>query len=59
MAEKIHKCVSCTTYTMNEKCPNCGEATILPRPPKFSLIDKYAALKREAQKRELIEKGLY
>lgn len=58
MASNIHKCSSCGKYTLKEECA-CGGKIILPRPPKFSLEDKYADLKRKVKKEELIEKGLY
>lgn len=50
MAEHIRKCVDDLRYTVEKKCPSCGKETILPRPPKFSLEDKYAALRREYKK---------
>lgn len=59
MAQHIHHCPHCLRYSMEEKCPSCGTATILPKPPKFSLDDKYAGLRREVKRKELIEKGLY
>ena len=46
-------------YTMKEKCPHCGAATVLPKPPKFSLEDKYAGYRRDSKKKELVEKGWY
>jgi H/ACA ribonucleoprotein complex subunit 3 len=59
MVEHIHKCVSCNKYTLKESCPDCGSATILPRPPKYSSEDKYAQMKREIKKEELKKKNLY
>ena len=59
MSQHIYKCVSCSSYTIEEKCSKCGEKAILPRPPKFSLDDKYAHLKREAKKEGFRKKGLY
>jgi len=59
MVKHINKCISCTQYTMGEVCPKCGEKTIIPRPPKFSLGDKYAELQRQVKKEELVKKGLY
>ena len=59
MAEHIHKCISCAHYTFEETCSACGSATIMPRPPKYSPDDKYAAMKREIKKEELKKKGLY
>ncbi len=34
-----------------------GNATVLARPPKFSLNDRYAPLRREARREELRLKG--
>jgi len=58
MVEHIYQCVSCGKYTLKEKC-SCGEKAVFPRPPKFSLEDKYAALRREEKKKDLKKKGLY
>jgi len=44
---------------MSEECPKCKNKTILPKPPKFSLEDKYAGYRRKVIKEELIQKGLY
>jgi len=57
MAEHIRKCSDDQLYTVEKKCPSCGKETILPRPPKFSLEDKYTSLRRESKKEELKEKG--
>lgn len=59
MAQHIHQCTSCQHYTLEEKCPVCDTATILPKPPKFSLDDKYAGLRREVKQKEWREKGWY
>ena len=59
MAEHIYKCVKDNVYTMEKVCPRCNTATIVPRPPKFSLEDKYASLRRESKKKELQAKKLY
>ncbi|MBI2146314.1 nucleolar RNA-binding Nop10p family protein [Candidatus Woesearchaeota archaeon] len=59
MAEHIHKCLSCNIYTMKKACPSCNGNTIIPRPPKFSLDDKYAGLRRKVKVEELQQKGLY
>lgn len=55
----ILKCPNCQKYTLEKICPSCKAETLLPRPPKFSLDDKYAGLRREVKKKELAEKGLY
>jgi H/ACA ribonucleoprotein complex subunit 3 len=43
------KCPKCLTYTLEENCPKCNTATIMPRPMKFSLEDKYAKYRRKAK----------
>ena len=44
---------------MSKECSQCKNKTLLPKPPKFSLDDKYAGYRREALKEKLIQKGLY
>ena len=58
MAQHIRKCADHQNYTIAKNCFVCGKETILPRPPKFSLDDKYASLRRESKKEELQEKNL-
>jgi len=58
MAEHIRKCLNDRHYTLAKNCPRCGKETILPKPPKFSPQDKYAALRRESKKEELKQKDL-
>lgn len=59
MAQHIHHCSSCQKYTLQQACPSCGGVTVIPKPPKFSLDDKYAGLRREAKREELKKRGLY
>ncbi|MBI2573692.1 ribosome biogenesis protein [Candidatus Woesearchaeota archaeon] len=59
MSANILFCPHCKKYTLEEKCPSCSLVTILPRPPKYSAQDKYAAYRREEKKKELAQKGLY
>jgi H/ACA ribonucleoprotein complex subunit 3 len=54
----IRKCFTCSKYSLESDC-SCGEQTKVPRPPKFSLIDKYAKYCRDVKKKELIDKNLY
>ncbi len=56
MSEHILQCPVCKKYTLQDECHT---KTFFPRPPKFSLDDKYAPLRREAKKEELVKKGLY
>ena len=57
MAKHIYKCISCNNYTLEESC-KCGGKAVFPRPPMFSLDDKYAGLRRKVRKEELEKKGL-
>ncbi len=59
MVEKLHFCSPCSRYTIEEKCPLCQNETHYPKPPKFSLNDKYGVYRREVKKKKLIERGLY
>lgn len=42
------KCNACKIYTMKPICPQCGEKTLAPKPPKYSPLDKYAHYRRVA-----------
>ena len=59
MAEHIHKCKSCSIYSLENNCPLCKQSIDRPLPPKFSLEDKYVQYRREVKKKEFVEKGLY
>ena len=59
MSKHIFKCSGCQIYTLEEECFKCGKATISPKPPKFSLEDKYAVYRREVKKKELETKGFF
>ncbi|MDD3263573.1 MAG: nucleolar RNA-binding Nop10p family protein [Candidatus Nanoarchaeia archaeon] len=45
--KRIKYCISCKEYTLKDKCPKCGNNTILNVPPKFSIEDKYAKYRRQ------------
>ncbi len=49
-------CQTCEKYTLKDEC--CSAKTIPPKPPKFSLVDKYASYRREAKKADLVKRGL-
>lgn len=53
----ILKCISCGNYTLKEKC-NCDGSALNPKPPKYSLEDKYASYRRKAKESQLKEKNL-
>ncbi|RLF96757.1 RNA-protein complex protein Nop10 [Thermococci archaeon] len=44
---KIRKCFLCGTYTFKQECPKCHSQTYYPKPPKFSLEDKYGKYRRK------------
>ncbi len=56
--EHLHKCVNCSRYTLEEKCPLCGSEAVIPKPPKFSLDDKYVTYRAKVKKEELVRRGL-
>ncbi|MBS3139591.1 ribosome biogenesis protein [Candidatus Woesearchaeota archaeon] len=58
MSKHIMKCSGCGNYTMNMNC-NCGRECFLPRPPKFSVEDKYGDYRRIFRRAELKQSGLY
>ncbi|ENN96652.1 RNA-binding protein Nop10p [Methanocaldococcus villosus KIN24-T80] len=43
---KIRKCPKCGKYTLKDICIYCGEKTFVPKPPKFSLEDKWGKYRR-------------
>ncbi|MFB6088644.1 MAG: RNA-protein complex protein Nop10 [Candidatus Aenigmatarchaeota archaeon] len=47
---KIRKCYNCDKYTLAETCPECGEETKNPHPPKFSPEDKHGKYRRMMKK---------
>ncbi|MBL7051125.1 ribosome biogenesis protein [Candidatus Woesearchaeota archaeon] len=53
----ILKCISCNSYTLNEKC-NCGSKAVNPKPAKYSPEDKYANYRRKVKESSLKEKNL-
>lgn len=42
MKNLLFKCEKCSRYTMEAKCPQCGGATKMAAPAKYSPDDKYA-----------------
>jgi len=42
MKNLLFKCQRCSKYTMDVKCPQCGESTRMAAPAKYSPDDKYA-----------------
>ncbi len=56
--KRILYCKKDDLFTLQEKCPKCGEITITTQPPKYSVDDKYASYRREAKKLARKEAGL-
>lgn len=50
MKKEILRCVACDNYTLKRICPKCGDVAILPKPAKYSLLDRYGAYRRLAKK---------
>jgi H/ACA ribonucleoprotein complex subunit 3 len=42
MKNLLFRCPKCSKYTMEVKCLQCGEATVLAAPARYSPDDKYA-----------------
>lgn len=42
MKNMLFRCPKCSRYTMEAKCAQCGEATVMAAPAKYSPDDKYA-----------------
>lgn len=53
---EILQCENCLEYTLKKE--HCSAATVAPKPPKFSVQDKYEDLRRKAKEPERIKKGL-
>ncbi len=59
MPDLLQKCKECQKYALansESECPYCKGQLINPRPPKFSLTDKYAKYRREYFKEEFEKK---
>ena len=58
MSQEILYCISCSAYTMEQKCPKCSKPTITKKPEKYSTDDKYGEYRRKAKKKEREQEGL-
>ncbi|MHA2034824.1 MAG: nucleolar RNA-binding Nop10p family protein [Candidatus Hodarchaeales archaeon] len=59
MTKYLQKCKVCNKYGLanpDSKCRYCGGQLVNPRPPKFSLIDKYWKYRLVYFKEEFDEK---
>ena len=59
MSQHIFKCLNCRSYSLEDSCSGCGGKCVTPRPPKFSLEDKYADYRRITKLEELKKRNLY
>ena len=50
MKLKMHKCLECGIYSLEEACPKCGGELKVIYPPKFSIEDKYGKYRRQLKK---------
>ena len=65
MTKYLLKCKNCGEYGLanppdskkaEPKCKSCGSVLINPKPPKFSLMDKYGKYRMKYFKEEFKEK---
>ncbi len=54
----ILKCTKCGEYTLQDKCPKCGDVVVAPIPAKYSPEDPYGPYRRKAKKEQLEKEGL-
>ena len=57
MVKHIYKCKSCNKYTMKEIC-DFGNKTLIARPMKYLLNDKFGHYRRKAKTLEYTNRGL-
>ncbi len=48
--KKIFKCPECGSYTLSDRCEDCGVKTINPKPPKYSPEDRYSEYRKKQKK---------
>jgi len=59
LSKHLLKCKNCNRYGLSNpklKCGYCGGSLINPKPPKFSLIDKYGEYRLKYFKDEFEKK---
>ena len=59
MTKYLQKCRECNKYGLHNtesKCRYCGGQLVNPRPPKFSLLDKYGKYRMKYFKEEFDKK---
>ncbi|MEM0440554.1 MAG: nucleolar RNA-binding Nop10p family protein [Candidatus Caldarchaeum sp.] len=50
-AGRLRKCPTCSTYTLKEVCPKCGEKTVSPHPIHFVPDSTFGQLLLKARKK--------
>ncbi len=45
-ASVLRVCRSCESYSLREKCPQCGRATQTPHPARYDPGDRYGKYRR-------------
>ncbi|HZX12259.1 MAG TPA: nucleolar RNA-binding Nop10p family protein [Candidatus Nanoarchaeia archaeon] len=41
-AKQILKCSFCEVYTLLKNCKSCGAETVIPKPARWSPVDRYS-----------------
>jgi H/ACA ribonucleoprotein complex subunit 3 len=49
MKTKMRKCKKCARYTFKDICPDCGERTSIPIPPKYSPEDPLSEIQDKVE----------
>ena len=49
----MKKCKDCGRFALDDVCPECGNETSSPHPPKFSPEDPYGKYRRKLKKEEM------
>ncbi len=50
MRSLLKKCRACGRYTLQERCPACGESAGNPMPPRYSPEDRYGPYRRRLKR---------
>ena len=59
MGSSLRKCLGCGRYSTEDRCADCGNATVTAHPAKFSPDDRYGKYRRIAIKEQYGENGKY
>ena len=50
MRSFMRRCRECGRYTLGDACPECGVATAIPLPPKYSPEDRFGDYRRRLKR---------